>query len=211
MRLLLTGLLLVSAAANCSEDACTYAFRATRFENNAEVTGYGTAVALDLAEYGLDKDHHLLTCAHLVDQYERHRILVETEWRACQVVWKDVELDLCVLRCDVRLESSAKLAKKDPEVGDKISLIGYPRGERSALLRGRVVESVGPVRLQRQAELKGFDHGCSGAGVFRDGKLAGLALGGMSASDGHLVEDLANFLPVRRIRMFLLYASNEKE
>ena len=213
MRGLVLSALLLTAACFSSEDSSTYAFQATRFnELKEEITGHGTAVHLDLTEYGLDRSHYLLTCAHLVDQYERHRILVMTVWRPCQIVWKDSEMDLCVLRCEVELPSPAQLAEANPKPKDRISTIGYSKGERSKLLKGRVCDDpVGAPRMLRQASIKGFDHGCSGAGIFYDGKVAGVVTGGVPAEGGYMIEDLANFMPVRRIRMFLLYESKERK
>ncbi len=199
---------MLSSAAFCAESGCTFEIQGSRIENNETYTGHGTAVAVDLTAYGLPGKHYLLTCAHLVDGYTDHRILVATKIRPCRIVWKDDELDLCVLRCEAELPEVVSLAADDLGVKDKFTTIGYPEGQKSKVLQGTVTKKNG---ILREAEIAGFEHGCSGSGLFSNGKLAGLATGFVANSAGTALRDTAFFVPAKRIEMFLLYSAIHKE
>ncbi len=178
-------------------------------------TGWGAAFAVDLSRYGLMSSRYLLTAAHLINT-ENGQIMprgdldVEVEnntWATCKVVAMDKNRDLCLLECSVRMPVLSKLSTGGDvkTVGDKIVVVGCPRGVPPCESRGMMTDfqpNVNGVRWQAAAQ---FNHGNSGGPVYseRTGAVIGVAVAGVSDGMGDMRPDIALFAPYTEIRNFL--------
>jgi hypothetical protein len=188
------------------EAAAVYRLESSRVSQEGAITGHGHAVAVDLSEYGLKGKRYLLTAAHLLSGYEKSWLIVGDETRAVRTVWIDEGLDLAVVRADKELEESVSLGSEDLSAGLALTSVFYPRGEKRKVSRAKVLSAH---KLTWMAELEGFGHGGSGSPLFKNGKVTGLALGVFKEGGAELV-DRASVMPLRYIRMFLLYESRKE-
>ena len=193
----------------------TVRLRLRTIENGSVRTGWGAAFAVDLSRYGLVSSRYLLTAAHLINT-ENGQIMargdldVEVEhntWATCKVVAMDKYRDLCLLECSVRLPVLSKLSTGGDvqTVGDKVVVVGCPRGVPPCESRGMMTDfqpNVNGIRWQAAAQ---FNHGNSGGPVYseRTGAVIGVAVAGVSDGMGDMRPDIALFAPYTEIRNFL--------
>ena len=109
--------------------------------------------------------------------------------------------DLAVVRTTQELPSYARLADLDPEVGDQVTVVGYPEGGPLTLTRGRVIgsttdplnENLGQVLVTDAA----VEPGSSGSAVLDS---AGQVIGVVYAKNA---SDQSFIVPVTTLRTLL--------
>jgi hypothetical protein len=203
-------LLCLSLSAWAGEDAVVYSLGSSRVVKGETLKGYGNAVAVDLSEYGLKGRRYLLTAAHLLSGYEQSWIKVDKEERACRAVWIDEGLDLAVVRVEDELAEVARLGSGGLKEGQALQWVSYHYDVKGSQKLSRDGKVSSRFKLSWLLALEGFGHGSSGSPVFKDGKLAGIALGVLQ-ENGIEVADTGVVLPLRYVRMFLLHESKQKE
>lgn len=219
MRNLILVLLLLAGSALCEEAAAmkvnydaAFRLRYTRMENKEEVTGHGTAVAVDVAEWGYKGPHYLLTATHNVfdsEGHERGTLQIELssgKWSKVDVVDANKDLDLCLLRSSKEVPVTApKIADEDAKPHDHVWLLGSPKGVPIRQLPGMVMRRFSDGRIHSLMMVE-FDHGCSGGPVFnKDEKIVGLAVQGVfeKNSKDQISHIMGLFVPAGVIRSFL--------
>jgi len=220
------ALLLSLAASLCCEAAetatvagpdsviqTTLRLRLRQTEADVIVTGWGSAVAIDLSAYGLASRRYLLSARHLVIQKNGKGLApgelaleVNSAWTGVRVVAVDDKADLCLLECEKDLPALARLGKGDDDVGDQLWVIGCPRGVAPCVSYGRLTSKTPNVEGRLWEAAAKFWHGNSGGAVFnaRTGTIAGVAVAGVKAHRGDDMDGkTALFAPVDTLNRFL--------
>lgn len=191
--------------------------RLQHVEKEEVVTGWGAAVAVDLADYGIVKKCYLLSAAHLVLNKNGKRLApgqltaeVEhegrTSWRNCKVVAVDDKADLCLLECSIDLKTLAKLGSGDEKVGEEVMIVGCPSGVTPQISRGKLTSKTPNVEGQLWQAAAKFWHGNSGGPVFNpiNRTICGIAVAGVRAENGNDMDpNIALFAPIGPVRRFL--------
>ncbi len=190
MKKLLCALLLVSYSAYAE----TYKLQSLHDDitTHDKITTHGAASAVNLSKYGLKGKQYLLSAAHLIKDSKKIEILKDDKRFLCSVVAVDNDFDICLLKCEEKLDTY--------ELGDEVDVdvVVYhaPKG-------GRMLRSAGAFEsiegLYWQMRVKSFDEGSSGGGVVSQGKLCGVAIKMNKADFSEML-----FLPYKRIHQFLL-------
>jgi S1-C subfamily serine protease len=148
-------------------------------------------------------EHTLVTARHVVDDtrsvqvstYDGHEVLTSSSLVA-------VDADLAIVRTTDPLPTSAELAEDDPQVGDRITVVGYPLGGALTVTKGHVTGTRSdPLDENAVAVLIADAHvepGSSGSPVLdADGRVAGVVYA-KGTSD-----TTTYFVPVSRLRSML--------
>lgn len=187
---------------------CAVRIRHQRHEGAVTFTGHGTAFGVDLSSYGLTKPRYLLSASHNVQDdgnvYGDIRIEIsENEWISIAVVSFDPNLDICLLKSSVDLQSVAKLAEKDVAVGGNLTLVGSPRGAPIAIFDGILLRKFDRGTVRSLAKIT-FDHGDSGGPFFdaKTGLVVGMAVAGVP-KDGDMDHEVGLYVPLVAITSFL--------
>jgi len=195
----------------------TVRLRLQRVERDEVVTGWGSAVAIDLNDYGIYKKRYLLSAAHLVLNKNGKRLApgqlaaeVEQQgrkaWINCKVVAVDDKADLCLLECSIDLPLLAKLGSGEEKVGEEVMIVGCPSGVVPQVSRGKLTSKTPNVEGQLWQAAAKFWHGNSGGPVFNPASktICGIAVAGVKAEDGNDMDpNIALFAPIGPVRRFL--------
>ncbi|HYF48484.1 MAG TPA: serine protease [Planctomycetota bacterium] len=191
--------------------------RHQRTEKDEIVTGWGSAVAVDLSDYGIQTRRYLLSAAHLVLNKNGKRLApgqlaVElendgrTSWVGCKVVAVDDKADLCLLECNTDLSVLAKLGSGKENVGEEVLIVGCPSGVTPRISRGKLTTKTPNVEGELWQAAAKFWHGNSGGPVFNPNTktICGIAVAGVKADDGNDMDpNIALFAPIGPVRRFL--------
>jgi S1-C subfamily serine protease len=178
-------------------------FRVKTTEQNAPagVQGWGSAVAAELAPFGLDGGTYLLSAAHVIKDTSRVEIEVVGHWTVATVVCCDEDYDVCILKIEGRIKS-LPLNKSVP---DKVLGVGFKLGKSpAAVSKGRcIARSTNGNKAQWQAALS-IAPGCSGGAVLTpDGQIAGIVIAGLANEKGGMRDDVTIFVPCTVLRSWL--------
>jgi S1-C subfamily serine protease len=101
---------------------------------NVGCGGVGTGSGFAVSEDTLVTNRHVVTGADIlqVSTYDGQDLLVETAGAA-------VVADLAIVRTRSALPAAVTLAHADPEVGDRVEVVGYPGGRRLTSSTGTVI------------------------------------------------------------------------
>ena len=167
-------------ASTAPADLGAAVFKLSALDGTGKVTG-GSAVLVAPGK--------LLTTCHVIREAELIQVHRGDAKLTAKPDFVDIEHDLCVLSAPDLLDSvPAEFAMPgDLNVGDEVLAVGYPRGGKLALSKGRLkaLHRYGAVRvLQVSAP---FDHGQSGGALFdNSGRLVGItAFKTVSGGDFH--------------------------
>lgn len=178
-------------------------------------TGWGAAFAVDLSKYGLVSSRYLLTAAHLINTSHGQimprgdlEIEVDTDtWAPCKVVAMDQVRDLCLIESSVRLPVVSKISTSDDtqHLGEKVVIVGCPRGVPPCVSRGTLTDFEPPVSGVRWQAAAQFNHGNSGGPVYNalTGSVIGVAVAGIADGFGEMRPDTALFAPYTEVCRFL--------
>lgn len=189
-------LLLLLCASLSAADSCR--LKAERVNGSTIITIHGTATPVGKCL--------AVTAAHnLFDDDKREEIRtclleIDGEWRKAELVKADRDLDLALIRCKA-IESAPEFADQPDEPGAEVSLHGSKQGAQMTQHTGKIVKPHYKGTCRTLAKVA-FDHGDSGGGVFRAGKLAGIVV----CSDrkgADLDKEHGQYVPVTVVREFL--------
>jgi S1-C subfamily serine protease len=191
--------------------------RLQQFTTDEIVTGWGSAVAIDLKDYGIARPRYLLSAAHLVlsktsRQLATGELKAELErnghkdWVSIKVVAVDDKADLCLLETPVDLPIMAKLGDGKEAVGDELMIVGCPSGVVPQISRGRLTSKTPNVEGKLWQAAAKFWHGNSGGPVFnaRTCTITGVAVAGVKSDTGNDMDpNTALFCPMDSVKRFL--------
>jgi S1-C subfamily serine protease len=212
MRILLSLLvvLLTSLAQAGDQDLINATMRVKT--TNGNISGWGSAVGIDLTEFGME-GNYALTAAHVVVDKGKLEEKIEVEvwvpevnaraWVSAEVVAYDEEIDVALLKVSVRIAVKAKLAKAMPMIGDPLVAAGCPRGTPVSLSRGHLLDMS---RWSGSAEgSMTIDHGNSGGPAFdASGDVIGLVVAGKSSGGYEMDPNWCKITALTVIRPWLL-------
>jgi hypothetical protein len=172
---------------------------------------HGTAVAVDLSSIGINETNLLLTAAHCIDAKYTYAINssqkdIRGHKGNIKLVYCDPILDIALLSTTEPLPVRVPISNINGlnQKNEALQFAGFPMGsytERRGLTQG----SNG---MLYKASVLGFDHGWSGGGVFKDGKLVGITTSIDAAFHGTEVleiKDVACLVPIDRLKQCLLF------
>ncbi len=153
---------------------------AVRVRNSGcEDFGTGSGFAID--------DHTIITNRHVVDNYE-DLALTTSDGRDLKVASASTSTlaDIAIITTVETLEHYVPLSEDDPELGDTVTVVGFPLGEE-------LVTSTGLVKERADDNLDNADHifvvsaaaepGSSGSGAYNaDGEVFGVLYAGEDAT-----------------------------
>jgi hypothetical protein len=176
MRLVAIVLLACLPLGAAEELDCSYRIKAESAEGNVVRTGYGLCSAIKV-----DGEKVVLTAAHVVLREKgkerlADEVLVDLPqgWIRCKVVKVDAAADLCLLRPAIEPPGVGKLAKEDDaKEKEEVKSVNYFAARRMASVDGVLC---GKLLEKWIVNIDFLGHGCSGAGVFRGGKLFGVVV-----------------------------------
>ena len=185
-------------------------------DGDAYVNGWGSAVAVDLSDYGVARPRYLLSAAHLVLNKNGKRLangelsvevpsLAGKQWQRCKVVAVDNKADLCLLECAIDLPVLSRLGDGKNNVGDQLLIIGCPAGVEPTVSRGKLVDKQPNVEGELWEAAAKFYHGNSGGPVFdaQSCRITGIAVAGIKADHGDMDRNRALFCHIAVVRRFL--------
>lgn len=197
--LCIIALLSLNAFSADSLVECTYLLKSA----NADSNYWGTAVAVDVSNYGFKGKRYLLTAAHNIKKTTDTETLIQMEvgWIKCKCVKIDEDFDVCLLECALDSPTVATLdSTVDLPVGTVLENVGCPKSNKpEKVVSGKLEEK----HMNWKAPFPGFYHGSSGSPVFHNGKLFGIGTGGEADKKGEMIEGIGFFLPLRRLQQFL--------
>jgi S1-C subfamily serine protease len=161
---------------------------------------WGSAVAVDLSEFGL-KGAYLLSAAHVVHGMARVEAEIGSHWKAATVLYEDEDHDVCVLKVDGELPA-LPLSRTVP---DALTGVGFKFGKAPALVSNGICidTATNHNKAQWRAALA-IGPGCSGGAVLtRDGAVAGIVIAGLSDGLGGMRDDVTVFIPCTILRQWL--------
>ena len=180
-------------------------------------TSNGTAIGVDLTEYGYEGNKFLLTAYHVIEQKKDAspaEIFIEIKdigFIKCKYVKGDKELDLALIECLFEVPKRALLDKeKEYPVGEPIYNVGCPAGskDRHPSICEGIITGPNPHTILLMANAPLFYHGSSGGGFFRksNNKLCGISSSGLSdpTDDMGMKRGIGLFVPAKLLRMWLL-------
>ena len=159
----------------------------------AGVQGWGSAVAVDLSEFGMAGDTYLLSAAHVVSGSSRVEVEVAGKWLVASVVCCDEDYDVCVLKIDSKL----KALPLEKSVPDAVLSVGFKWGRSpAAISKGScVAHSTNHNKAQWRAALA-IGPGCSGGAILSsEGRVAGIVIAGLAGDKGEMRDDVTVFVP----------------
>lgn len=186
-----------------------------RQEGDETIVGNGTAVSVDLSEFGLVGSRFLITAAHCIQtkgklhdpQIEINDPKYKKVWINAKVLAFDDKNDVAIIMVDQDMEKIFKLAAANPETGDALLTIGSPQGTGLTATLGFMSESLTENWYQGSMTIA---HGNSGGPVFDPNNklIVGIivaALPDLDKSRQSLggAANVALFAAVSQIRSFL--------
>ncbi len=200
LALALCALACTCTAADVNPDnlAASVRVNCSNHSGNVTASSHGSAVAADLSSFGLKGDKYLLTAAHVVKDVTK-TITIEIgrdaakHWAKCSIVRVSSGLDIAVIECEESPGHLAQLSADKPAAGDALTLIGFPCDVGPCVFAAHYAEDEG----FRAFMAVPFYHGDSGAPVFNgDGKLVGIAVAGVAASDDSKSLDMCQIIGI---------------
>ncbi len=86
-----------------------------------QLAGWGSAVAIDLSEFGLNGDHYLLSAAHVVRGSARIQVELNEKWSDAEVLFEDEDYDICILKTAAHVKPLAL----DSDISKSLTSIGF--------------------------------------------------------------------------------------
>ena len=164
------------------------------------VEGWGSAVAVDLSEFGL-KGKYLLSASHVVHGMARVEAEIDAHWTVATVVYEDEDYDICIMK----IEGAIKPLPLGRAVPEALVGVGFKWGLSPPAVSNGVCTgtSTNHNKAQWRAALA-VGPGCSGGAVLtRDGKIAGIVIAGLAGKDGGMREDVTIFVPCTILRQWI--------
>lgn len=179
---------------------------------NGEIKGYGSGFIVSF-------DGYIITCCHVVDKAEDVKIRLKIKehifWCSAKIVNVQRICDLALLKIEGYNYPPLVLGNKDPSLGQKLVLLGYPFGKRlsddinklnPSFFSGNVSSinfKNGYERIYVNVEAKS---GCSGAPVISeyDGKVIGILRGSIIDQGKNLTEELNYIIPAKYIWQYFV-------
>ena len=156
------------------------------------VRNIGCGVILTGSGFAIDS-HTLITNRHVISNSSKLQLSTydgrDIEVTAAQ---NATIADLAIVRTVTELPDHPQLADRDPEVGEEITIIGYPKGGQLELSSGTILGSV-PDPLGEHDNLVFVtdalvEHGSSGSAVLdTDGRVIGVVYAKNSAGQTFLI------------------------
>ena len=210
MKRILIALVIFNSSAVFGGDYDHSVLRVRSVERNSApgVAGFGSAVAVDLAEFGLTKGKYLLSAAHVIHDAASIDIELGARWLAATVVYEDEDYDVCILKFDGEIEA-LEIAREVPE---RVIGVGFKFGKTPASVNPGVciARSTNHNKAMWRAALN-IGPGCSGGGVMsRERRIAGIVIAGLATETGDMREDVTIFVPCTVLRLWIREMTQSK-
>lgn len=165
------------------------------------IAGWGSAVAVDLSEFGLKGNQYLLSAAHVIRGSARIDIEVAGKWYEAHALYADEDYDVCILKIETRVHALT-LSKAVPQ---GVIGMGFKWGHAPAAINEGIctAQSTNHNKAQWRAALS-IAPGCSGGPVLTaDGQIAGIVIAGAADAQGKMRDDITIFVPCTILRQWL--------
>lgn len=185
--------------------------------------GGGSAVAVDMKEFGFDR-YHVLTACHVTlfsagdgsEPVPIQKIEVEVKtldsavWYEATVVYRFPGVDLAILKIGAAPPYTVPFAPNGTvKVGSECLVVGCPMGSASSPTKGWVVELDTKMSGSGAQCSASFYYGNSGGAVLNvKGELIGLVVSGRGNGSGQLAPNACCYVPEPIMRAFMFVAAS---